>query len=156
MVVNKHLLSHHSFLSRCCTVQSRCAHFWNNRNIYLSALMQMWCLCWRRSRWAEGWVPALLHWQLPSEVRMSKAARPLCRISQLRRGSHRGDVGRWAARKAEHYEPHFPAEALRWECHFCPCSDKTDFIIISTCSQLWFNIILYHKILRSVKGDLMY
>lgn len=51
----------------------RCAHFWKN---YLFLFMQMLCLCWRRSTRAEG-QPALLHRQLPSEVRMSDAARPL-------------------------------------------------------------------------------
>lgn len=69
------------------------AHFSNNRTNNLSTFMEMLCVLAKAGQRAECQA-ALLHRQLPSEVRMSNAARPLHRISQ----HHGGKIQRRCCR----------------------------------------------------------
>lgn len=128
------------------------AHFSNNGNNNLSTFMEMLCVLAKAGQRAECQA-ALPHRQLPSEVRMSNAARPLHRISQHHGGKIQRrcwEGGRWGKQHiVSHTSMQMPS--LRWDRNFCPCTDKNRLNYLQRfphCSTTYkgFDLILFYKL----------
>lgn len=137
-----------------CAVCSCCSHFCDNHNNF--PLWKYQCVGGAQFGQRAGCQPALFHWQLPSEVRMSNAGRPHHRISQRHRRIYRGDVGRWVVGKRR-------AGSASWDelPSRRPCSDGRTVCFTVPLKQIWlfqgfFPLILLQRtrdVFRNVSSN---